>query len=270
MPASSFRKGQLYTRADVAETIGLPQELRHGGQWDTGYSRWSDEFFIFCNVGIAGTTGHDYPNRWDGKGLIWTGKTNSRKDTPLVREMLSGTRPVHLFWRGELRTPFTYAGLATAVEVLDTIPVQVRWSFDDVLPAIDDLQSALPVWHRGPPPTQGVQTIVKEDGPTQLYLMTLEGAAGAILGEIREGQTAIKVGISNNPLRRADQLNVGFPPGSLVTWLVRRTRSFPSANEAFLAEGRLLEALRLAKRWIGGEFAIVPTEDLGKIFTLDA
>ncbi|HEV2817809.1 MAG TPA: hypothetical protein VGW40_11400 [Allosphingosinicella sp.] len=270
MVATSFQTGQLFTRAQVAAHIGLPLDRRKGGHWDTGYSRWNDEFFIFCNVGVAGTTGHDYPNRWAGKDLIWSGKTNSRKDQPFVRAMLSGARPVHLFWRGELRTPFTYAGLCTAAEVADTIPVRVRWSFETVVPTTQELAPSAPLWHRGPPPTTGTQTIVKEDGPTELYLMALVGFSEAILLKVAEGFTPIKVGISNNPVRRAEQLNEGFPPGALVTWQVRQTRTYPSANDAFIAEGRVLEALRVSKRWIGGEFAVVPTDELGQILALDS
>jgi hypothetical protein len=268
MAATSFQRGQLYARARVAEHIGLPQNRVKGGPWETGYSRWNDEFFIFCNVGIPGTTGHDYPNRWSGKDLIWSGKTGSRKDQPFIREMLSGTRPVHLFWRGELRTPFTYAGLATAIEVLDSVPVQVRWSFEAVAPATQDRPPAAPVWHRGPPPSMGTQTIVKEDGPTQLYLMALSGSGEAVLLKVGEGFTPIKVGISINAAKRAEQLNVGFPPGALVRWEVRQTKTYPSANDAFIAEGRVLEALRVAKCWIGGEFAVVPTGELGQILAL--
>lgn len=37
---------------------------------------------------------------------------------------------VHVFWRADERDPFTYAGLAKAVEVSDDIPVKVRWRFD--------------------------------------------------------------------------------------------------------------------------------------------
>lgn len=268
MVATSFQRGQLYTRARVADHIGLPQDRLKGGPWETGYSRWNDEFFIFCNVGIPGTTGHDYPNRWSGKDLIWSGKTGSRKDQPFISEMLSGARRIHLFWRGELRTPFTYAGLATAAEVVETVPVQVRWSFETAEAATQDLPSAGPVWHRGPQPSTGTQTIVKEDGPTQLYLMALSGSTEAMLLKIEGGFTPIKVGISNNPARRAEQLNAGFPPGALMRWEVRQTRTHPSANDAFIAEGRVLEALRVAKRWIGGEFAVVPTDELGQILAL--
>lgn len=268
MAVRSFRKGQLYTRAEVAETIELPSELRHGGNWDTGYSRWNGEFFIFCNVGIAGTTGHDYPNRWDGKDLLWTGKTGSRMGTPFVKEMLSGTLPIHLFWRGELRTPFTYAGLATPTEVVDTIPVQVRWAFD-LAPSVPlRLPAKKPVWRRGPPPTVGAQTIVKEDGPTDVYIMRLEGPIEAMLPALGVGLVAIKLGMSNDPNRRLAELNFGFPPGSSLEWLLHRTRTYPSRQAAFAAEGEILEALRLARRWIGGEFAVVPREELDALLPL--
>jgi hypothetical protein len=268
MPATRFGKGQLYTRADVAELIGLPQHLRHGGNWDTGYSRWNDEFFIFCNVGIPGKTGHDYPNRWEGRELAWTGKTGSRKGTPFVSEMLSGTRPVHLFWRGKLDAPFTYAGLATAAEVFDTIPVQVRWSFDFLPVSFQDVPASGPAWRRGPPPTVGAHDVVREDGPTELYVMTLEGAAQAILPSMGNGLIAVKLGMSNDPVRRLAELNFGFPPGSSVEWRLHRTQTYPSGQEAFAAEGEILEALRLARRWIGGEFAVVPREELRELLGL--
>lgn len=268
MRASSFRKHQLYTRAEVAEKIELLPELRQGGNWDTGYSRWNDEFFIFCNVGIAGTTGHDYPNRWDGKDLLWTGKTGSRMGTPFVQEMLSGARPVHLFWRGEVRTPFTYAGLAAAAEVIDTIPVQVRWSFDSVAASVQNVPASGPVWRRGPPPSIGAHTVIREDGPTELYIMTLEGPAAAMFPTMGEGLIPVKLGMSNDPIRRLAELNFGFPPGSSIKWRLHRTRTFPSGQEAFAAEGEILEALRLARRWIGGEFAILPREEVGGLLAL--
>ena len=268
MPATSFQKAQLYTRADVAELIGLPQHLRHGGNWDTGYSRWNAEFFIFCNVGIPGKTGHDYPNRWEGKELAWTGKTGSRKGTPFVSEMLSGTHPVHLFWRGKLDRPFTYAGLATAIEVIDTIPVQVRWSFDSLPASIQDVPSSVPVWRRGPPPTVGARTVVREDGPTELYVMALEGPSQPMFPAMGEGLIAVKLGMSNDPIRRLTELNFGFPPSSSIEWRLHGTRSYPSGAEAFAAEGEILEALRLARRWIGGEFAIVPREKLAGLLVL--
>lgn len=128
---SRFTVGHTYTRDEIAELIDLPVHLRRGGSWATGYMRWEDEVFIFCNVGVAGRTGHDYPNRWKGGDLVWSGKTNSTKDQPLIRGMINGELTVHLFWRDRDRAPWSYAGEAFARTVKDTVPVEVTWSFED-------------------------------------------------------------------------------------------------------------------------------------------
>lgn len=128
---NQFIQGQKYTREEIAEQIELPARLRKGGAWATGYMRWENEVFIFCNVGVAGRTGHDYPNRWKGEELIWTGKTNSTKEQPLISAMIKGDVTVHIFWRREDRAPWTYAGRATAVAVKDSVPVEVTWCFED-------------------------------------------------------------------------------------------------------------------------------------------
>lgn len=262
MPISSFRTDQLYTRPELAALVGHPSAGRKGGDWYTGYARWNGEFFIFCNVGVPGKTGHDYPNQWDGPELEWSGKTGSRQGSPVVKAMLSGAFPVHLFWRGKTNGPFTYAGRATAVEVEDTSPVQVRWSFGYWRAPDGAPTGKSPVWRRGPPPSAGPRSIIKHDGPTHLYLMKLDGGAAAALLSLGDGLTAIKIGITNDLARRLAQLNFGFPPGVGVEWRLHRTRTYPSGKTAFAAEGKILEALRLSKCWIGGEFAVVSEEAL--------
>src|SRR5688500_12468718 len=94
----AFSVGALYRREDVADRIGLGLRER-GGNWLTGYTRVGGEFFVFANVGVAGRTGHDYANRWDGKRLIWFGKTATTRSQREVTDLLSGTFPVHVFWR---------------------------------------------------------------------------------------------------------------------------------------------------------------------------
>lgn len=128
MTQTQFIKDRKYTRDSVAEQIGRPPENR-GGNWNTGYATWNGECFVFCNIGTAGRTGHDYPNRWDGPELVWYGKGPSHRDEPLMRQMINGQIPVHMFWRDNDRKPFTYAGLARAVEVDGSSPVRVRWRF---------------------------------------------------------------------------------------------------------------------------------------------
>ena len=57
-----FQVGNTYKRRDVYKVIGIPEDTK-GGNWDTGYARHENEWFIFCNVGIMGRTGHDYANK---------------------------------------------------------------------------------------------------------------------------------------------------------------------------------------------------------------
>src|SRR4051812_47127124 len=97
--SNQFVKGKKYTRAEVAQVIGLPVQRRVGGNWHTGYDSWKGEVFVFCNVGTAGRTGHDYPNKWADEELEWFGKTGSHAEQPQIRSMIEGSAVVHVFWR---------------------------------------------------------------------------------------------------------------------------------------------------------------------------
>ena len=125
----SFSQGTHYSRADVKEVAGLPRSER-GGCWYTGIVRHQDEFLIFANVGIAGRTGHDYRNRWEGACLRWSHQTRSHLKWRSVQQLLQPGRRIHVFWRTEDRGMFTYAGLARASEVADRSPVEILWSFE--------------------------------------------------------------------------------------------------------------------------------------------
>ncbi|PSO19495.1 HNH endonuclease [Bradyrhizobium sp. MOS003] len=135
-----FEVGAQYTRAQIQQLVNVPED-RRGGDWATGYTRFGDELFVFCNVGSAGRTGHDYPNRWDGDELIWSAKNRSNTSQPIMRALANGSLPAHIFHRSADRMPFTYAGRAKAVEVQDTTPVVLRWSFDHAAAkgAVNDL-----------------------------------------------------------------------------------------------------------------------------------
>ncbi|MHC1479946.1 HNH endonuclease [Frateuria aurantia] len=125
---ATFTVDQSYTRAEIVAALGLPK-LKPGGPWNTGYHRHADEIYIFCNVGIAGRTGHNYFNDFVGERLWWEGKTRSRIGQSMIDHMTKESARVHLFWRDEDRAPFRYAGLATAEEIQPTQPVRILWSF---------------------------------------------------------------------------------------------------------------------------------------------
>lgn len=125
----AFEIGETYTRADVQDALNVPED-RRGGDWDTGYTTFNDETFIFCNIGSSGRTGHDYKNAWAGDELVWYAKTGSKIEHPSIQRIVSEGIPVHIFHRSADRAPFTYAGVGTPVDVTATTPVLVRWSFN--------------------------------------------------------------------------------------------------------------------------------------------
>lgn len=268
---TTFTVGDRYSRDEVRAALGLPP--MSGGVWATGYARHRDEVFVFCNIGVAGRTGHDYPNRWMDDALDWFGKTPSTPDQPLISTMISGAVTVHVFWRGRDRAPFTYAGVGHAEGIWGEKPVEVLWRFDPSSRPGSSPAAATPPrpgesgagFRHGPPPSFGFKQMLAEDGECQLYLMVLEGVVDALFPNLTPAATnrsVVKVGISNDPLRRQRELNAGFPKGAAAKWVVRKSRTFTTAGEAYCAEGVLLERLAEAKCWISGEFAIVNDSDL--------
>ncbi|WP_324697765.1 DUF3427 domain-containing protein [Novosphingobium sp. RL4] len=261
--ATKFEVGRTYTRPEVAQAINMP-EVRRKGNWHTGYDKWEDEFLIFANVGTPGRTGHDYLNRWHGNHLIWYGKGWTTASQPEVQELLSGSLPVHLFWRGKDRSPFTYAGLAIPVGVRSSTPVEITWQFD-AEPMQLTQTGAMPTWRRGPPPSTGDVVISRESGPVSVYLFTLEGADTPTFPGKPDGMMVVKIGISNDPERRLAELNWGFPPGCSLRWREFHTKSYKDGLTAFEAEGRLLDVARIEGRWLGGEYVYATPELLSEL-----
>lgn len=125
--AHSFEVGKTYTREQVMTLIGVPTDVK-GGNWYTGYARNEDDWFIFCNIGVAGTTGHDYNNRWQTNHLVWFGKTGSHPGQPTIQVMTGPKGDVYIFSRQSNRDRFTYQGRGTAVSIRDTTPVEITWA----------------------------------------------------------------------------------------------------------------------------------------------
>src|SRR5688572_16666585 len=118
----NFQRGKKYKRQDVFTIIGV-SENSAGGIWFTGYNKYLDDWFIFCNIGDAGTTGHDYPNKWVGPGLVWYGKTNTTLRQPSIQDMINPSGKVYIFTRTNNRDSFTFGGCGKAKEYKDTSPV---------------------------------------------------------------------------------------------------------------------------------------------------
>jgi len=66
MSKYTFRVNKQYKRSEIKYAIGLDAHAK-GGPWDTGYAERNGADFVFCNVGAAGRTGHDYDNYFDGQ-----------------------------------------------------------------------------------------------------------------------------------------------------------------------------------------------------------
>jgi 5-methylcytosine-specific restriction protein A len=125
----TFERGQKYSRPDVKARAGLAREAK-GGNWDTGIVEHDGEFIVFTNVGTEGRTGHNYGNHWEGDRLRWYHKGGSLLGWESVQKLLARGRVIHVFWRSSNEEAFVYAGNASAVEVADTSPVEILWSFD--------------------------------------------------------------------------------------------------------------------------------------------
>lgn len=132
MAQYNFTVGQKYKREHVSQLAGDGGDI--GGNWATGYPHKDGVTFIFSNVGNPGQTGHDYDNHFDGLDLIWRGRTGSHKDQASIKRMTAPGSEVHVFWRTGGRDPFTYAGLAHAIDVTDEVPVRVRWRLTNPAP----------------------------------------------------------------------------------------------------------------------------------------
>lgn len=126
----NYEVGKAYTRNDIFALLGL-QPMPTGGNWFTGYTEHDGETYIFCGIGTAGRTGHDYHNQLDGSNLRWFGKNGSRRYHQPIQAMLLPGAVVHVFYRRDDRSPFTYGGRAIAVSTVDSSPVEVHWKLID-------------------------------------------------------------------------------------------------------------------------------------------
>ena len=121
-----FVLGKDYSRKDIYKIIKIPISTK-GGNWDTGYTLYKNDFFLFCNVGIPGRTGHSHTDIFEGDALRWNAKSNTRVDQPMIQKLLNPPGYVFIFFRTEQRSKFTYAGTGIPIDYKNTSPVQITW-----------------------------------------------------------------------------------------------------------------------------------------------
>lgn len=130
--SSSFVVGELYSRKDVYRIMSVP-EGKQGGNWDTGYTRFNNDCYIFVNIGTSGKTGHDYPNKLDGNDLVWYAKNGSKLTHESIQSLLNPTGKVYIFVREKNDNPyFLYLGNGKPKSYGDTSPVNIVWQFTDI------------------------------------------------------------------------------------------------------------------------------------------
>lgn len=115
-----------YTKKDIYKIIGIPTST-HGGNWDTGYNFFNNDFFIFANINIPGRTGHNYENRFEGNLLLWYAKTYTKLSNPQIKLLLNPPGYVYIFYRFDNSKPYIFSGTGIPFSYQDTTPVQITW-----------------------------------------------------------------------------------------------------------------------------------------------
>ena len=121
-----FKKGSLYSRQDVGWIL-LPETGRPaGGDWDTGYVKVDEKLIIFMNIGVPGTTNHDFDNYYDenNKTIVWYGKPRSHSQQPTFQKLFNGELTPYFFARWDVKNPFTFLGIGKIISFKDGIPVK--------------------------------------------------------------------------------------------------------------------------------------------------
>jgi 5-methylcytosine-specific restriction protein A len=127
-----FEVGKYYSRKDVYSIVIVPKS-QQGGNWDTGYTRYKDDSFVFANVGTTARTGHSHPNRFDGNDLIWYGKKDSKLSHNSIHCLIEPHGKNYIFARENSNDPsFLFLGNGRAKKYIDSSPVNIIWSFDDL------------------------------------------------------------------------------------------------------------------------------------------
>jgi 5-methylcytosine-specific restriction protein A len=125
-----FIVGSSYTRQDIYDLLSVP-EAQRGGDWQNGYHRHADAYYIFCNIGMPGRTGHDYDNHWEGSRLVWYGKKQSHFGQRSIADLAGGSFDVLVFHRFDDRAPFIFAGLGSPIAHRSIErPARIDWLFE--------------------------------------------------------------------------------------------------------------------------------------------
>ncbi|SFH37209.1 5-methylcytosine-specific restriction enzyme A [Desulfotomaculum arcticum] len=122
----SFIIDKEYTKKDIYKIIGISTNT-HGGNWDTGYNLYNNDFFIFANIDTPGRTGHSYKNKFEGNLFRWYAKSKTKLSNPQIQLLLNPPGYIYIFYRFDNSKPYTFAGTGIPYSYEDTTPVQITW-----------------------------------------------------------------------------------------------------------------------------------------------
>lgn len=123
----SFEIGQTYTRSEVFRRL-IGEEVSTKGHRSVGVVREGQYVLAFANVGVAGRTGHNFPNEFDEarEVMIWFGQPGAHSGWRDMADVISGRSPLLMFTRSEDRQPFTFRGEADVLDFTDGVTVRAR------------------------------------------------------------------------------------------------------------------------------------------------
>lgn len=126
-----LRVGNEYSRKDIYKVFNVPEE-KQGGNWNTGYTTFNNDIFIFASINSAGRTGHDYDNKFLGDEFQWFGKNHHSLSTPTIQAMINPRGNIYIFTREDSsNVKFVYQGNGRVKDYEDTKPVKIIWNFND-------------------------------------------------------------------------------------------------------------------------------------------
>ena len=127
-----FISDKFYSRKDIYNILNVPKQ-KQNGSWNTGYTKYNNEYYIFVTLNGEGRTGHNYHNHWEGNLLYWRGKMNSHVNQNSIKLMLEGDIKIHIFTREDSRNvKFKYEGLGQVDSYKDLKPVLIYWKIKKV------------------------------------------------------------------------------------------------------------------------------------------
>jgi len=122
-----FKLGSFYTRDEIWKEYHPNEgERPSGGNWVGGYVTEGNDLIAFLNIGVPGTTGHDFDNYYDDekKQIIWYGKPGTHSSQPLMSKIINNELNLNFFGRWDNRAPFKYLGIGEIDSYVDGIELQ--------------------------------------------------------------------------------------------------------------------------------------------------